>query len=121
VDAADIAPYFLAMTIQIVENVGADRHVIELLQQAERGELSNRMRQCIDAYAKLADRLRLLEKFTTDAAGAQHQRCGKAANTATDDNRLHRCTPPAIQNASRRFGTIAWRLTRRQAALCPPT
>src|ERR1700693_900387 len=48
------------------------------------------MRQRIDADAEFADGLGLLEQFAVDAAGPQHQRGGQSADTAADDNRLHR-------------------------------
>src|SRR5258708_18490956 len=51
------------------------------------------MRQSIDADAKLADGIRLLEKWASDAAGAKHQRGGEAPDAASDDNRLPRPTP----------------------------
>ena len=69
-DAAPFAPDFLAMAVEIIEHVGADGDVVELLQQAETGELADRMRQRIDADAEFADRIRLFEQFATDAAGA---------------------------------------------------
>src|SRR5882724_324885 len=119
IDAAHVAPDFLAVAVQIIKHVGADRDVIELLQEAEAGEFADRMWQRIDANAELPDRIRLLEQFAADAAGAQHQRRGKAADAATDDNRLHRSTPLT----PRHFATalnVAWRLTRPQAALSPP-
>src|SRR3984957_9373348 len=93
VDTADVAPDFLAMAIEIIEHISADRDVVELLQQTKAGEFADRMRQRIDADAEFADRIRLLEQFAPDAAGPQHQPRGQAANTATDDNRLHRTTP----------------------------
>src|SRR5712672_1028225 len=93
IDAAGFAPDFLAVAIEIIEHVGADRDLVELLQQAEAGKLADRMRQRIDADAEFANLIRLLKQFATNAAGAQHQRSGKAADTAADDNRLHRPTP----------------------------
>src|SRR6202162_3540356 len=93
IDAAGFAPDFLAMAIEVIKLVGADRDVVELLQQAEAGEFADRMRQRIDADAEFADGVRLLEQFAADAAGPQHQRRGQAADTAADDNRLHRSTP----------------------------
>src|SRR6202166_3887773 len=93
IDAAGFAPDFLAVAIEVIKLVGADRDVIELLQQAEAGKFANRMRQGIDADAEFADGVRLLEQFASNAAGAQHQRSGKASDTAPDDNRLHRPTP----------------------------
>src|SRR5688500_15340803 len=47
------------------------------------------MRQRVDADAELANAVRLLEQFAIDAAGAQHQRGGEAADAASDDDRLH--------------------------------
>src|ERR1700722_8317554 len=93
VDAADVAPDFLAMAIEIIEHIGADRDVVELLQQTKAGEFADRMRQRIDADAEFADRIRLLEQFAPDAAGPQHQRRAQAANTAAADNQLHRTAP----------------------------
>src|ERR1700693_5889452 len=93
IDAAGFAPDFLAMAIEVIKLVGADRDVVELLQQTEAGEFTDRMRQRIDADAEFADGIRLLEQFAPDAAGPQHQRRGQAADTAADDNRLHRSTP----------------------------
>src|SRR5258708_17435571 len=93
VDAAGFAPDLLAMAIEIVKHIGTDRDVVELLQQAEAGKFTDRMRQRIDADAKLADGVRLLEQFATNAAGAKHQRGSEAPDSASDDNRLHRPTP----------------------------
>src|SRR4030088_2130887 len=93
IDAAGFAPDFLAMAIEVIKHVGADRDVVELLQQAEAGDFADRMRQGVDADAEFADGVRLFEQFAANAAGPQHQRRGEAANTAPDDNRLHRQTP----------------------------
>src|SRR5882724_1501575 len=41
VNAANVAPDFLAMAIEIIKHVGADRDVIELLQQAKAGEFAD--------------------------------------------------------------------------------
>ena len=80
-------PDFLAMAVEIIEIVGADRDVIERLQQAEPRQLADGVRQGVDANAEFPDAVGLLEQLTADAAGPQHQGCGKAANTAADDNR----------------------------------
>ena len=40
------------------------------------------MRQGVDADAEFADRVRLLEQLAGNAARPQHQRGGKAADTA---------------------------------------
>src|SRR6266480_332384 len=106
IDAAGFAPHFLAMTIKIVKHIGADRDVVQLLQQAEAGELADRVWQGVDADAKFADRVRLLKQFAADAAGAQHQRSGEAANTAADDNRLHRPTP--LNSTRRHADALNW-------------
>src|SRR5438876_9498647 len=84
IDAARFAPDFLAVAIEVVKHVGADRDIIEPLQQAEAGEFAELMRPRIDADAEFADAIGLLEQFATDAAGAQHQRGGKASDTTPD-------------------------------------
>src|SRR5438874_5066461 len=89
IDAAGLAPDFLTVAIEVVKHVSADRDIVELLQEAEAGEFADRMRQRIDADAELADRIRLFEQFAADAARPLHLRGGKAAVTASDDNRLH--------------------------------
>jgi hypothetical protein len=119
VDAAGFAPDFLTMAVEIIKLVGSDRDVIERLQQAESGEFADRMRQRVDADAELADAIGLLEQLATDAAGPQHQRGGKAANTAADDNCLHRPTP-LIPKRYAKAPNLACRVTRPQAALSPP-
>jgi len=58
IDAAHVAPDFLAVAIEVIKHVGADRDVIELLQEAEAGELADRMWQRIDTDAELPDRIR---------------------------------------------------------------
>src|ERR1700722_18468231 len=90
VDATNVAPDFLAMAVEIIKHVGADRDVVELLQKTEACEFADRMRQRVDADAELADGVGLFEQFATDAARPQHQGRSQAADTATDDNRLHR-------------------------------
>src|SRR6187402_3420020 len=90
VDTAGFAPDLLAVTIEVIELIGADRDVVEILKQPEAGELTHRMRQRVDADAELADSVRLLKNFTTDAPRAQHQRRSETTDSATDDNRLHR-------------------------------
>jgi hypothetical protein len=55
IDAAGFTPDFLTVAIKIVELIGADRDVVELLEQAEAGELAHGVRQRIDADAELAD------------------------------------------------------------------
>ena len=119
IDAADVAPDFLAVTIEIIQHVGTNSDVVELLQQAETGQFADCMRQRVDADAELPDGVGLLEQFAVDAAGPQHQRGGKAANSAPDDNRLHRPTPltPKRQITAAK---LAWPVTPPQAALSPP-
>src|SRR6202035_3090976 len=89
IDAAGFAPDFLAVAIEIIQIVGTDRDIVELLQEAKTGEFADRMRQRVDADAEFADGVRLLEQFASDAAGPQHQRRGQAPDTASDDDRLH--------------------------------
>src|SRR5260370_1612013 len=87
--AARLAPDLLAVTIEIVQFIGADRDRIEPVEQAEAGEFTDRMRQGVDADAELADRIRLLIQIAIEPPRAQHQRSGEAANAASDDDRFH--------------------------------
>ena len=89
VGAAQLAPDLLTKPIQIKKLVGADRHCIEPLQQAELFELLDRVRQRVNADAKLADRVSLLEHFAIDAPRMQHQRSDEPANSSADDDGLH--------------------------------
>ena len=125
-EAARLAPDFLAVTVEIIQIIGADSGRIQPVQQPEAGEFADRMRQRVDADAEFADAVRLLEQFAIDAAGAQHQRGGEAADAASDDDRLH---PPKLHSTGftrspqeRGEGAIerAIRPIRPQAALSPP-
>jgi hypothetical protein len=69
--------------------VGPDRDRIEPLQKAERSKLLDRMRQRIDANAKLTDLVRLLEHLALDAARVQHQGGGEPADSAACDDDFH--------------------------------
>src|ERR1700689_272086 len=93
IDATHVAPNFLAMAVEIIKHVGADRDVVELLQQPKTSQFADRMRQRVDADAEFAEGAAFLKQPASQAAGAQHQRRGQAANTTADDNRLHRSTP----------------------------
>src|SRR5229473_1622577 len=54
VDAAGFLPDFLAVAVEIIQHVGSNGDVIELLQQTEPGEFADRMREGIDADAEFA-------------------------------------------------------------------
>ena len=115
INAAGFAPDFLAVAIEVIKLVGADCDIVELLQQPQTGEFADRMRQGVDADAEFTNCIRLFEQFAADAAGAQHQRRGKAPDTAPDDNRLHRITP--LNYLRKPDYNVAWPITRPQAAL----
>ena len=119
IDAARFLPDFLSMAIEIIKLAGADRDVIELLQQAKPGEFADRMRQGVDADAEFADGIRLLEQLAADAPCPQHQRGGQAADTAADDNCLHRPTPLNLKRDAKALN-LACGVTRPQAASSPP-
>jgi len=89
IGAARLAPDLLPETIGIDELEGADGDRVEPLQQAELGQLLDRMRQRIDADPKLADGLRLLVDFAVDPARVQHQGGGQPADAAPDDDAFH--------------------------------
>ena len=73
VDAARLAPDLLAEAVGVDQLVGADRDGVEPLHQAELLQFLDGVRQRVDADAKLADALGLLEQLAIDAAGMQHQ------------------------------------------------
>ena len=86
VQAAQLAPHLLAEPVHVDELVGAHRHRVQPLEQAERLKLSDRMRQRVDAHAQLADRGRLLEHAAGQPAPVQRQRGGQASDAAADDD-----------------------------------
>src|SRR6185312_1632519 len=100
IQPALLVPDLLAVAGQIKQLIGADRDLIEPVHQADGGELADRMRQRVDANAKLPDGIGLLVKLAINAAGPQHQCGGEAADTAADDNRLH--GPNSTQDTKRR-------------------
>src|SRR4051812_30677419 len=85
IEAALFVPDLLAVAGQIKQLEGADRRSVELVEQAEAGELADRVRQRVDADAELLDGVGLLVQLAIDAACAQHQSRGEAANSAADD------------------------------------
>ncbi len=120
VQAARLAPDFLAVAIEIVQFIGADRCGVQGVQQAKAGQFADRMRQRVDADAELTDGVGLFEQFAVDAACAQHQRGGEAADAAPDDDRLH---PPELHSTKQRVSdrpSVAQAVIRPQAALPPP-
>src|SRR5438105_3253367 len=92
-DAARLAPYFLAVTVEIIQFTGADGDCVERIEQPEACQFADRMRQRVDADAEFADRLGLLEQLASNASRAQHQRRGEPSDAAADDDRLHHATP----------------------------
>src|SRR4051794_33161937 len=118
VDAASLAPDFLAVTVEVIELVGADRDIIKLLEQAEACQLAHGMGQRVDANAKLADGVGLLENLASEAPRAQHQCGGETTDTATDDNRLHR--PHSTRYTPGNAAKFARSVTLPQAALSLP-
>ena len=61
IEAARLAPDFLAVTVEIIQLVGANRGGVEPVQQAKAGQLADRMRQGVDADAEFADGIGLFE------------------------------------------------------------
>ena len=118
VDATGLAPDFLTVTVEVIELVGADRDIVKLLEQTEACQLAHGMGQRVDADAKLADGVGLLENLASEAPRAQHQCGGETTDTATDDNRLHR--PHSTRYTPGNAVKFARAVTRPQAALSPP-
>ncbi len=99
--AAQLVPDFLPEAVEIEQLVGADRHRVEPLEQAEFLQLLDRVRQRVDADAKLADAIALLVDLAVDATRMQHQRGDEPAHAPADNDDLHArdtlyATPPAI-------------------------
>src|SRR5262245_52780802 len=117
IEAALLVPDLLAVAGEIEELVGADRDLIEPVQQADGGQLADRMRQRVDADAELANGVGLLIEFAVNAARPQHERGGEAADTAADDDRLH--GPKLHSRPEKTSARVARSLIRRQAALWP--
>src|SRR4029079_10378653 len=89
IEAARLAPDFLAVTVEIIQLVGTNSGSVEPVQQAKAGQFADRMRQGVDADAEFANGIGLFEQFAVDAARPQHQRGGEAPDAASDDDRLH--------------------------------
>ncbi|MGY3650923.1 hypothetical protein ACVWW2_006214 [Bradyrhizobium sp. LM4.3] len=118
VDAAGLTPDLLAVTVEVIELVGTDRDIVKLLEQPEARQLAHGMRQRVDADAKLADGVGLLEYLASQAPRAQHQCGGETTDTATDDNRFHR--PHSTRYTPGNAVKFARAVTPPQAALSPP-
>src|SRR5262245_4341414 len=89
VQPALLVPNLLAVSRQIEQLMGTDGNLVEPIQQADGGQLADRMWQRVDADPELADGIRLLVELAIDTPGPQHECGGEAADTATDDNRFH--------------------------------
>ena len=89
VEPAQFVPDRLAEAVGVEQFVGADGDRIEPLQQPQIFEFTDRMGQRVDADAKLANAVGLLENLAVDAAGVEHQRRGQSADAAADNDRLH--------------------------------
>jgi hypothetical protein len=89
IHAARLPPDLLAEAVHVDELFRADGHAVERLQQIQRRQFADRMRQRVDADAKLADLGGLFEDFGLDAAPFQHQRQRQSAHTSACDQYLH--------------------------------
>src|SRR6478609_7007933 len=113
--------------VEIIQLVGAYGGGIQPVEQTESCQFTDRMRQRVDADAEFADGVGLFEQFAVDAARAQHQRSGKAADAASDDDCLHqldsnstrRFCPFPANGGARERKEPAIRPIRLQAALSP--
>ena len=90
VGAAQFAPDLLPEAVGVEQLVGSDPDRVEAIEQPQLRQFLDGMGQRVDADAELPDGVGLLVQFAIDAACAQHQGRGEAANSAADDNRLHR-------------------------------
>src|SRR5689334_20384803 len=84
-----LMPDLLPVASQVEQLGRADSDAIKPIEQADPGELADRMGQRVDANPEFANGLRLFEQLAVNATRPQHQRGGEAADTAAYDNRLH--------------------------------
>ena len=91
--AARLAPDFLAEAVGVDQLARADGDLVEPRQQPELGQLGNGMRQHVDADPKLADFRRRLVDVAGDAARMQHQPEREPTDTAPNNNDVHRTFP----------------------------
>lgn len=56
------------MTVEVIELIGSNSDVVELLEQAKAGKLAHGMRQRVDADTELPNGVRLLEDLAVEAA-----------------------------------------------------
>ena len=83
--AARLRPDRLPQVVHVGQAPGADCHGVELRQQAELGQLADRVRQDVDADAERAHLRRRFQHLAGDAAGVEHQRQDQAADAAARD------------------------------------
>ena len=117
IEAALFVPDLLAVAGQVKQLEGADGGGIKPVEQTKSGQLADGMRQRVDADAELADRVGLFVQLAIDAARAQHQSRGEAADPAADDNGFHR---PLLHTKIRPIFRVPRSLTPPQAAWSPP-
>ena len=93
IESARLAPDLLPEPVGIEKLVGPDRQGVEALEQAEFGQFLDGVGQRVDADAKFADGVRLLEYLAVDPARVQHQRRHQTTDAAPCDDHLHDFTP----------------------------
>src|SRR5262245_50977091 len=96
IGAARLAPDLLTVAVHVEQFVGADSDGVQAREQPDLGEFLDGVGQGVDADAKLANGIRLLENLAIDAAGMKHERGGEPANPATDNDRLHTVGPERL-------------------------
>src|SRR6266516_2458328 len=92
VGAAQFAPDLLPEAVGVEQLVGSDPDRVEAIEQPQLRQFLDGMGQRVDADAELANDIRLLVNLAVDAAGMQHERGGQTADSAADNNDLHRAT-----------------------------
>src|SRR5262245_15968384 len=93
IGAAGLAPDLLAVAVHVEQFVSADSDGIQSGEQPDLGESLDGVGQGVDANAKFANGIRLLENLAIDTAGMKHEGGGEPANPAAHDDRLHIAGP----------------------------
>src|SRR5262249_5904938 len=101
IGAAQLAPDLLPETVGVEQLVGSDPHRVETREQPELAQFLDRRGQRVDPDAEFTNGVRLLVALAVDAAGMQHERGGKTADAAADNDDFHRSTHQPTRNSVR--------------------
>ena len=85
VEPSQLAPDLLPEAVHVDQLVGAQSDRVQPLEQAELGELADRVRQRVDPDAEFADLRRLLEHAALDPTAIERQGGCESSDSPTDN------------------------------------